>query len=170
MWRPIGKLAGRLLLVVTAIGIVFLSGMRRKSPLVLEVVRRTSRLTKRFVMKSSGTPGGIASIVRHVGRTTGRTYETPVSAVATNDGFVIALPYGRNTDWLKNVLASGSATIVHEGNTYRVNRPEIVPAFMAAPLFSPQDQRTHRLFRVDECLVVRRAEANDAAGRVGDLA
>src|SRR6267143_1895106 len=100
MWRPIGKLVSRLLLAVTAIGIVFLTGMRRKSPLVLKAVRRTSRVTKRFVMK---------------------------------------LPYGRNTDWLKNVLASGSATIVHEGNTYRVDRPEIVPAFMAAPLFSRQD-------------------------------
>ena len=65
-----------------------------------------------LAMKSSGTPGGNASVVRHVGRKTGRPFETPVKAVATDDGFVIALPYGRNTDWLKNVLASGSATIL----------------------------------------------------------
>jgi hypothetical protein len=63
--------------------------------------------------------------------------------------------YGPNTDWLKNVLVIGSATIVHEGTTYRVDRPEIVPTSVTAPLFSAKDQRTHRLFRVDECLLVR---------------
>ena len=98
MWRRLGKLVGGLLFVIGVIGIVFLAGMRTKSPLVLNAVRRSSRATKRFVLKSSGTPGGIASVIRHVGRTTGRPYETPVQAVATDDGFVIALPYGPNTD------------------------------------------------------------------------
>lgn len=109
-------------------------------------------------------------MVRHVGRASGRAYETPVSAVPTEDGFVIALPYGTNTDWLKNVLASGSATIVHEGNTFRVDRPEVVPASVATPLFSSTDQRTHRLFGVDECLLVRRAEPHDAAEPAADPA
>jgi deazaflavin-dependent oxidoreductase (nitroreductase family) len=152
------------------VGVVFFVGMRTKSPLVLDAVRRCGRATKPFVLKSSGTLGGIASVVRHVGRTTGRPYETPVQAVATDDGFVIALPYGPNTDWLKNVLVSGSATIVHEGTTYRVDRPEIVAASVVAPLFSPKDQRTHRLFRVDECLLVRLAEPVDAAQQVTDPA
>jgi deazaflavin-dependent oxidoreductase (nitroreductase family) len=163
MWRSIGKLLGLVLLAAAAIGIVFLTGMRTKSPLVLNAVRRTGRATKRFVLKSSGTPGGIASMIRHVGRTTGRPYETPVQAVATDEGFVIALPYGPNTDWLKNVLASGSATIFHEGNTYPVDRPKIVPTSVAAPLFSPKDQRTHRLFRVEQYLLVARVAPDDAA-------
>src|ERR687897_802668 len=156
MWRRLGKLVGGLLFVLGVIGIVFLAGMRTKSPLVLNAVRRSSRATKRFVLKSSGTPGGIASVIRHVGRTTGRPYETPVQAVATDDGFVIALPYGPNTDWLKNVLAMESATIVHEGETYLVDRPEVVPMSVAEPLFTLKDQRTHRLFRVEECLLVQR--------------
>lgn len=170
MWRRLGKLVGGLLFVLGVIGIVFLAGMRTKSPLVLNAVRRSSRATKRFVLKSSGTPGGIASVIRHVGRTTGRPYETPVQAVATDDGFVIALPYGPNTDWLKNVLASGSATIAHEGNTYRVDQPEIVPSSVAAPHFSPKDQRTHRLFRVDQFLLVRRMEPDDVVEHVADPA
>jgi deazaflavin-dependent oxidoreductase (nitroreductase family) len=95
-------------------------------------------------------------VIRHVGRTTGRTYETPVGAVATADGFVIALPYGANTDWLKNVLASGSATIVDEGSTYDVDRPQVVPMAAAGHHFSPRDQRAHRMFGVDDCLRVRR--------------
>src|SRR5918995_76918 len=170
MWRRLGKLVGGLLFVLGVIGIVFLAGMRTKSPLVLNAVRRSSRATKRFVLRSSGTPGGVASVIRHVGRTTGRPYETPVQAVATDDGFVIALPYGPNTDWLKNVLASGSATIAHEGNTYRVDQPEIVPSSVAAPHFSPKDQRTHRLFRVDQFLLVRRMEPDDVVEHVADPA
>ena len=166
--RRIAKLIRGVLLALGVVGVVFIVGMRTKSPLVLNAVRRSGRATKPFVLKSSGTPGGIASIVRHVGRTTGRPYETPVQAVATDDGFVIALPYGPNTDWLKNVLANGSGTIVHEGNTYRVDRPEIVPTSAVATLFSRTDQRTHRLFRVDECLLVRRVEPDDATKHAAD--
>jgi deazaflavin-dependent oxidoreductase (nitroreductase family) len=123
---------------------------------VLDTVRRTSRAMKPLALKSAGTPGAYASVIRHVGRTTGRAYATPVGAVATDDGFVIALPYGPNTDWLKNVLASGSAIIVDEGYTYDVDRPEVVPIAEAGRYFTPQDQRAHRLFGVEQCLRVRR--------------
>jgi deazaflavin-dependent oxidoreductase (nitroreductase family) len=148
-------IAGVLLVLVTT-GIVFVAGMRTKSPLVLDTVRRSSRAMKPLVLKSAGTPGANASVIRHVGRTTGRAYETPVGAVAIDDGFVIALPYGPNTDWLKNVLASGSATIVDDGSTYDVDRPEVVPMAEADRYFSPQDRRAHSVFRVDQCLRVRR--------------
>jgi deazaflavin-dependent oxidoreductase (nitroreductase family) len=154
--RMIVKLIGGVLLALVATGVVFVVGMRTKSPVVLDTVRRTSRAMKPLALKSAGTPGAYASVIRHVGRTTGRAYETPVGAVAIDDGFVIALPYGPNTDWLKNVLASGSAIIVDEGNTYDVDRPELVPMAAAGAYFSPQDQRAHRMFGVDECLRVRR--------------
>lgn len=159
MWALVATVVIGLVVVIGVLGVVFVVGMRTKSPLVLNAVRRTSRATKRFVMKSSGTPGGIASIVRHVGRTSGRSYQTPVAAVPTDDGFVVALPYGLNTDWLKNVLAAGSATIVHEGATYEVDRPEIVPDSVGQPFFPPKDQRTHRRFRVDQFLLVRLADS-----------
>ena len=157
MLRRIATLVGGLLLALGAVGIIFVAGMRAKSPLVLDPVRRAGRATKRFVLPAAGTSGANVSVVHHVGRTTGQPYETPVQAVATDDGFVIALPYGPNTDWLKNVLASGSATIAHDGADHRVERPEVVPMSVAERHFSSNDQRTHRLFRVDDCLLVRRA-------------
>ena len=168
MWRAVRRLGGGLLAAVAAIGIVFVVGMRTKSPLVLNAVRRTGRATKRFVLPSAGTPGGIASVIRHDGRVSGRPYETPVNAVPTDEGFVIALPYGRNTDWLKNVLAKGSATIVHEGATHRLDRPEIVGTPVVAALFPSKDQQMHRRFRVDECLLLRRVDVGDAADRIAD--
>jgi len=166
MGRPIAKLVGGLLLALMTIGVVFMVGMRRKSPLVLSAVRRFNRdVGNPYQMKTAGTPGAYASVIRHVGRTTGRPYETPVVAEATDDGFVIALPYGTQADWLKNVLASGSATIVDEGNTYRVDQPEIVPTAVVAHQFPGKDQRSLLRFHVDQCLQVRRAESDGASAQ-----
>jgi len=79
-----------------------------------------------------------------------------VSALTTEDGFLIALPYGPNTDWLKNVLASGSATIVDQGTTYAVDHPEVVPLSEAEPDLPPDTLRPLHLFRIEACLRVRR--------------
>jgi hypothetical protein len=65
---------------------------------------------------AGGTSHRTASVVRHVGRTSGKSYETPVHAVATDGGFAIALPYDPGSDWVKNVLARG-ATIACQGRT-----------------------------------------------------
>ena len=89
--------------------------------------------------------------------------ETPVGAVATDDGFVIVLVYGLHTDWLKNVLASGSATIVNEGHTYRVDQPEVIPMEAAAGYLSANDQRNLRLIGANQCLRLRRVEPGGAA-------
>jgi deazaflavin-dependent oxidoreductase (nitroreductase family) len=164
--RWISRLVRWTLLAVVAIGVVFVVGMRRKSPLVLDNVRRAGKAMKPLVLKSSGTPGGMASVVRHVGRSSGRAYETPVTAVPTDDGFVIALPYGPNTDWLRNVLASGSAAIVDEGSTYEVDRPEVVAIAVEERSFSPADQRAHRLFGVEQCLRVRRITPDQTPGEL----
>lgn len=150
---------GVLFFVLLTIAIIFVLGMRTKSPPVINAVRRVNRAVfNPHQMKSAGTPGAYASVVRHSGRTTGRSYETPVQAVATDEGFVITLPYGPHSDWLKNVLASGSATIVNEGQSYRVDRPEIIDIETAAAHFPSKDQRSHRLFGVDQSLRVRRLE------------
>lgn len=139
--------------------------MRTKTPAVLRAVRRFNRaFTNPHAMRKAGTPGVRASIVRHVGRTSGRPYETPVETFATDDGFVIALPYGRDTDWLKNVFASGSATIVDDGTIYRVDQPQLVPTAVAVPHLPANEQRTLRLFAVDQCLRVRTVERENASG------
>jgi deazaflavin-dependent oxidoreductase (nitroreductase family) len=153
--KTVFKIFGGIFVAVLALGVVFLEGMRRKSPVVLDAVRKTSRATKQVVLKSAGTPGAPASVVHHVGRKSGTTYQTPIDAVPTDDGFVIALPYGANTDWLKNVLASGSATIVHDGKTHAVGKPEVVRRVDVEHLFPESTQRTLRLFKVDICLRVR---------------
>jgi deazaflavin-dependent oxidoreductase (nitroreductase family) len=150
-------LVGALFLGLLIILVVFLLGMRTKSPPVLNAVRRFNRaIVNPRQMKSAGEPGAYASVVRHRGRTSGRAYQTPVGAEATDDGFVIALVYGANADWLKNVLASGSATLVHDGHAYQVDQPEIIPMQAAVDHFAAKDQRSFRRFGVDQALRVRR--------------
>jgi deazaflavin-dependent oxidoreductase (nitroreductase family) len=156
MWSVILFVLGVLLLVVLAIGITFMLGMRAKTPWVLDRIRHVARtVTNPYQMRSAGTPGAMASVIEHRGRVSGRAYRTPVEAVATEDGFVIATVYGPRTDWLKNVLASGSATIVDEGQAYEVDRPVIVPIEAAETYFPAKSRRAHQRFRVGECLRVR---------------
>ena len=167
MWRTIATLFVWLLVVVLAIGTVFFVGMRTKSPLVQNIVRRFNRaFGNPHQMKTAGTPGAYASVIRHVGRKTGRPYETPVVPFATDDGFVIALPYGPGTDWIKNVLATGSATIVTEGETWSVDRPEVVPIAEAAPYMPAKEQRSLGRFAVDRCLRVHRVDPDDGSAIV----
>ena len=132
---------------------VFVLGMRTKSPVVQDRVRRFNRaITNPRVLRSAGSPGGQASVIRHVGRASGRAYETPVGPFTVGDDFVIALPYGLRADWVRNVLASGSATLVHEGRTVPVHHPEVVPTSAILQDLPPSDQRVLRLFAVDRCL------------------
>jgi deazaflavin-dependent oxidoreductase (nitroreductase family) len=108
-----------------------------------------------LALRSAGKQGSGTSIVRHTGRRSGRTYDTPV-IVAEHDGsFFIALPYGERTDWLKNVLAEGGATLVTNGRTCQVERPEVIPMAEATGYFRAREQRLHRRFGVDSALRVR---------------
>jgi deazaflavin-dependent oxidoreductase (nitroreductase family) len=153
-----------LFLALSAIAIVYVLGIRSKSSTVRNAARRFHHAVGNpLQMRSAGTPGTYASVIRHQGRTTGRTYETPVWAVPTEDGFVIALVYGSRTDWLKNVLASGTAAIVHDGDTDPVDQPEIVPMDSARAYFPATIARAQRLVGADRCLRVRRVRAAEAS-------
>jgi hypothetical protein len=151
-----------LLILFGAFWVAFLLAMRTKYPPLQDAVRRMNReIVNPKTMETAGKPGAYASVVRHVGRTSGTTYETPILALEAHGGFVTPLPYGTKSDWLKNLLAAGSAIVVHDGTTYRVDEPEIIPAAEAAPFVPAQEQRTHRWFGVDQFLRVHRAEVTE---------
>ena len=126
---------------------------------VRSALRWLTRVTRPLALRSAGKEGSGTSVVRHVGRRSGRSYQTPVVAVEHDDSFLIALPYGERTDWLKNVLAKGSATLVTGGRTYEVDEPEVIPMAEATTYFGPREQRMHRQFGVGSALRVRRVPA-----------
>ena len=63
-------------------------------------------------------------IVRHTGRSSGKTYATPVVVRPTPDGFLIPLPFGDATQWAKNLYAGGGS-IRFAGREYPVDEPQI---------------------------------------------
>ena len=139
--------------VLSVVAAGYVIGMRTKSRLVQgPVIALSRRFMNPRQLRVAGRPGADASIVRHRGRTSGRAYETPVGVVRDGAAFLIALPYGSRAQWARNVLAAGGATLITEGETVEVDRPELVATRDVVDRFPPSDQRLFRLFATNECL------------------
>lgn len=65
-------------------------------------------------------------LVRHVGRRSGRTYDTPVLVGTTEDRVVVPLIYGADTDWCRNVRAAGECTVAWQGRAVEATSPRLV--------------------------------------------
>ena len=76
------------------------------------------------------------AVVHHRGRKSGRALTVPVAVLATPDTFLITLPWGPGTNWVKNVLAAGGCRVRWKGRDHLVVRPEVVDAVRARPYFN----------------------------------
>jgi deazaflavin-dependent oxidoreductase (nitroreductase family) len=92
----------------------------------------TNRITSRFAARLPGF-----GILTHVGRKSGRLYRTPVNVFRAPEGFLIALTYGRESEWVKNVVAAGACQLETRGVLYQLSAPTIVhdPTRRRFPLF-----------------------------------
>ena len=68
----------------------------------------------------------IFGLVIHRGRRSGRLYQTPVNVFPTENGYLMALTYGTNADWVKNVLAAGGCELRTRRRTVRLESPRLV--------------------------------------------
>jgi deazaflavin-dependent oxidoreductase (nitroreductase family) len=64
-------------------------------------------------------------VVVHRGRKSGRTFRTPLWAFRRHNGFVIALTYGPETDWVRNVLAAGGCELQTRRRRYQLGAPAV---------------------------------------------
>jgi deazaflavin-dependent oxidoreductase (nitroreductase family) len=64
-------------------------------------------------------------VIVHRGRRSGRCYQTPVTVFSAGGGYVIALTYGPETDWVKNVLAAGGCELRTRGQTIPLGAPRL---------------------------------------------
>src|SRR5215471_14864176 len=78
----------------------------------------TNRITSLF---AGWFPG--FGILTHVRRKSGRVYRTPVNVFRAPNGFVIALTYSSQSEWVKNVLAVGACELKTRGKTYQLSAP-----------------------------------------------
>jgi deazaflavin-dependent oxidoreductase (nitroreductase family) len=143
-----------------ALAAIWVLGMRNKSSPVVAAQRRINRVVfNPRQLESAGEPGAYAALVLHTGRKSGKPYRTPVGAVRTEDGLVVALVYGSRTDWVRNVMAAGSAVIVHEGHVYTVDDPQIVPMHEVARYFDKGSRAAFRLLAIREALTMRAVDS-----------
>jgi len=91
----------------------------------LKVLDNTLNRVTRPLAKAGRGP---FSLVRHVGRKSGRTFETPLILAATDGGFVAELTYGDQVNWYRNIMAAGECEVVVKGRTHRIDRIELMPA------------------------------------------
>src|SRR5437764_5604275 len=91
----------------------------------------TNPLLRRFASRSRGP----FAVMRHVGRRSGKPYETTLMVWHLGEGFVIALTYGSKVDWYRNVVAAGSGTLLWHGRAYTLGIPEQINAKIALTAF-----------------------------------
>ena len=75
----------------------------------------------RLTTRAARAGVGPFSLVLHVGRKSGRQYETPVILARDANGFVCELTYGEQVDWYRNVLAAGNCVVIVKGIEHRID-------------------------------------------------
>src|SRR5579859_6575232 len=154
--RRNGLLCMLRLVGVIALGTIMLSNRQR----ILNRARYFNKtVLNPAVLKFAGTEGSPHAVICHVGRHSGRTYETPVRAGLVGDSLLIPMTYGDTADWYRNIRAAGRCTIRWKGKTYTAEEPELMNVVTILPMLSPAERLASRalgikLFLKMKCLVV----------------
>lgn len=93
----------------------------------------------------------------HRGRTSGREYRIVLNAWKCGDRFAFALPYGADSDWVRNVLANGAAELEWRNVRIHLHRPQLVGAEAAQPCIPAPVRFSYGAFGVDRFLLMERA-------------
>src|SRR6184192_308374 len=93
----------------------------RKRSLAAFNIAVTNKITGRFADRLPGF-----GITHPLGRKSGRVYHTPVNVFQAPNGFLVALTYGRESEWVKNVLAAGGCELETRGVRYQLSAPTIM--------------------------------------------
>jgi deazaflavin-dependent oxidoreductase (nitroreductase family) len=97
-------------------------------------------------------------VVVHRGRRSGRRYQTPVNVFRTRDGYLFALTYGADTDWVKNVLAAGGCELRTRGRTVQLTSPRLYRDQSRRGI-RPVERQILRLLGVADFLTLKTAAA-----------
>jgi deazaflavin-dependent oxidoreductase (nitroreductase family) len=102
------------------------------------ILWRLARFTSPVTMPLAGKRWNpVFAVVEHRGRKSGRHYATPIAVRRTAGGFVIALAFGAQVDWYRNLVSAGGGTIRWRGRSFRVSAPERIDIAAAMATFHP---------------------------------
>lgn len=115
------------------------------------------------VLRLAGRKHFYASAIHHTGRRSGRSYVTPVTAFRVTDGFVIPLPYGTHTDWLRNLLVEQHGSIRFHGETFPISSPVVVASATASAELPPRQRKIMRTLGFHDFVHLNTTERGDDA-------
>ena len=122
-------------------------------------VATMNRLATNRVMAHVVPHLGSGGVVVHTGRVSGEEYRTPVQVFAYRGGFVVALTYGRDSDWVKNVLAAGGCRLEHSGASVALVSPRFADEDEVLPVLPGAIRLALSLLNVHHFLAMDRAAA-----------
>lgn len=135
----------------------------RRSPRLNGLFLRVARATNGLMLPLAGKRWNpIFSVVRHTGRRSGRTFETPVAARRVDGGFVLALAFGRGAQWYRNLRAAGGGVIRWRGAEYGVGAPEAIGTEEALATFNTVQRAGLRAADIDGYIHVPDAPEHSA--------
>ncbi|MCK5752964.1 MAG: nitroreductase family deazaflavin-dependent oxidoreductase [Mycobacterium sp.] len=67
------------------------------------------------------------AVVHHFGRRSGKAYGNPVMALRNGSGWVVALPYGADVNWVRNVLHAQRADLTWRNVEHRDLVAALIP-------------------------------------------
>ncbi|MGD9527127.1 hypothetical protein [Pseudonocardia sp.] len=158
--RPVVRGIAAALVAAPVIAAVAFRGHR---PAVLDGVRRFNRnILNPAMLHLAGRRHWYAARLEHVGRRSGLARATPVVARPLRAGFAVPLPYGTDVDWLRNIQASGRATLVVGGTRYAVEQPRVLPTAAIADELGPFYRRMSRVSAIRSWLLLAVEPGNGA--------
>lgn len=113
-----------------------------------------SRAFNRLARHLPKYPYSPIAVVLHEGRKSGKRHETPVLAFRSESGFAISLPYGRDTDWVKNVLAADGCRLAFRGKQLSLTHPRTIQGPHTRRLFPAPVRAGLWLLRVDQAMLL----------------
>ena len=94
---------------------------------VLDRIRVINKyFTNKILIHIAGKGFGHFAILSHEGRKSGKLYRIPIMTEPVDNGFVIALTYGKEVDWYKNVKAKGGCSLFWKQKEYSLVNPELI--------------------------------------------
>ena len=95
---------------------------------------------------------GVRPVLTHVGRSSGTTYRTPLDAHPVDDGYIFIVMYGSNSDWVRNILSAGTATLAIRDDEFDLVCPRLVSKEDAWQLLSGTTKAPPEFLKVTEYL------------------
>ena len=122
-------------------------------PIPKYIATINKHVTNRFILLFARWLPPFA-IVNHRGRRSGRRYRTPILAFPTETGFVFALTYGRDVDWVRNLMASDNGRLEYKGKGIPIHMIRFEKYAEVSELFPYLVQLPLSLISIEDSLLV----------------